>query len=259
MPTQSNVETTILNAEYKLATLVNNNLALINMGGLAIKEQFLTYFNLNLKGLIYLNNQANYVSTTTNTIYDRLNGFIGIPQGAVIDPSFQNSGITIIIQNPIGYLSPMDIPWTAFSTDGESGDGGRNTYYNTALAGINPFMQDQTTTLLYLSTDYNLIPSGGFVLAGGGNLPYIYEGQSLRAYAYQFVNGAPVPSDREPRIFPDISGATFLTRSYLNATYLYPDFQTADIITLADYNLQYLKMDNTSNALWNEQPLNYAP
>lgn len=179
--------------------------------------------------------------------------------GGSQNPNYQSPGITVIVQNPVPYLSPMDIPWASFSTDNSPDSGvSRNTYYNTGLAGINPFMQDQTTTLLYNGIDYDLIPSGGFILKTGGNLPFIYDGQSLRAYAYQFIGSVPSPiAIRIPQIFEDGSG-TPLDNTYLNATYPYPQYIEGDIITVASVNLQYQRQNNSNPSLWNEEPFNYA-
>lgn len=106
MPQPSLIQQTILNAEYKIATLANTNLNLILNGGLAVKEDFINYFRLNLQGLKYQYGQSDYFSTTTVIIYDRLVGFIGIPAGVTVDPNYQNPNQTNI-QVPvlIGYNS----------------------------------------------------------------------------------------------------------------------------------------------------------
>lgn len=95
MPNQSNIQQTILNGKYSLAILVNNNLTLVSNGGLAIKECFIDFYNLTLQALINQYAIGDYISSTTTTLYDRINSFVGIPYGAVVDPNFQNPGIII--------------------------------------------------------------------------------------------------------------------------------------------------------------------
>jgi hypothetical protein len=187
MPNQATIQTTILDAKYKLATLANSNLNLILSGGLAVNEPFINYFNLNLQGLIYQNDVEDYTSDTTIILYDRLIGFIGMPAGVMVDPNFQNPGITIIVDSPIGGTAPMDIPYTAFDSATQQGDGGRYIYYNDALAGLNPMIQVAAPglTALFSGTDYEIIPSGGFQLLPNGNLPFIYPGQIIRATGYE--------------------------------------------------------------------------
>ncbi len=98
MPNQANIQDAILNGDYKLATLVNNNLTLINSGGVAIKEPFITFFKLSIKGLTYRYDVADYTSSTAITLYDRVTALTGIPASATIDPNFQAPNTTIIIE-----------------------------------------------------------------------------------------------------------------------------------------------------------------
>lgn len=95
MPNQSQIQQTILNGSYALSTLVNNNLNLVNSGGLPIERDYISYFNLSLQGLIYQYQNLNYTSSTTVTLYQRINAFVGVPYGAQVDPNFQNSNIII--------------------------------------------------------------------------------------------------------------------------------------------------------------------
>lgn len=98
MPDAIQVESTILAAKYKLATLVDGNVNLILNGGTAVNTDYINYFSLNLQGLIYQDINKDYTSTTTNTLYVRLNGFIGIPTTAQIDPRFQSQTTTIVVE-----------------------------------------------------------------------------------------------------------------------------------------------------------------
>lgn len=101
MPTQANVQQTILNGSYSLMKLVDNNLNLVMSGAEAIREGFIQWFQLNLQALTDQYNVSDYTSTTTVTLYDRINKFVGIPYGATIDPNFQNPGTVIDVVSPI--------------------------------------------------------------------------------------------------------------------------------------------------------------
>lgn len=185
MPTLQQVQDTILSAQLEMANLIESDRLRMVTGCNPKDKGQINRFYYNILSLIYqAYNREDLTSAKTLAFYDCLNTLIGIDTTVnTLDPNFQSDDITIEIINPAAYLSPMDINWSQFSADGEV-DGGRNTYRNTALAGINPFMQDAVTTLLTLGVDYTLIPSGGFVLSQTGNLPYIYEGSFLRAYNY---------------------------------------------------------------------------
>jgi hypothetical protein len=91
MPTPQQVQTTIQSAKYKLATWTQKNLNLILNGGVAINEQLINYFRLNLHGLQYQQKRADYTSNTTIIIYNRLLGLIGIDTNVYSrDPDYQN-------------------------------------------------------------------------------------------------------------------------------------------------------------------------
>lgn len=100
MPSQAAIQQTILNGQYSFATLVNNNYKLIQSGGLAIREGFVNFFGLSLQALIDQYSITDYTSSTTITLYDRINNFVGIPYGATVDPNFQNPSIVIDVEEP---------------------------------------------------------------------------------------------------------------------------------------------------------------
>lgn len=188
-PTLETYQQTILSAQYVAATLVSNNLALINSGNLPINQDRITYLELNIYALIYQLNRPDYTSNTTLTLYDRLNGLIGFDTTInSLDPNAQIPGTVIVIVNPSGYIAPLDFGWADFSTDG-SPDGGisRTTYYNTNWTGANPMLSliSPMETALIVGQDYSLIPTGGIILLPGGNLSSVQDGQFLRAVSYQ--------------------------------------------------------------------------
>lgn len=141
MPNQSLVQQTILNGQYSIATLINNNLNLTNKGNVPVKVYFIRWFSLNLRGLIYQDSISDYTSSVTTTIYDRINGFVGIPYGAQLDPNFQgdSGGTPPTIVLLAGYNSNK-IEFT--TTDGSPQfilSDYANSYY--PLYGNNPEIQ----------------------------------------------------------------------------------------------------------------------
>lgn len=184
MPSPTQIQNLILSASYVMATDITANLNQMTVGNDFVDWTEIRKFNRNIEALQVQLNTAQYTTTATLTLYDCLSALVGIDtSNNTLDPNAQNRYIII---NPAGYIAPMDIPWADFSTDGEV-DGGRNTYYNSAWKGVNPFLQDATATLLFLGIDYDVIPAGGFTLLSTGNLPFIYDGMSLRAYNYALI------------------------------------------------------------------------
>lgn len=254
MLTPDQIDTAITNAQYALALGVTKDFTL--MHGACQPKSWNTNlcFNAIIKGLKYQSNREDYGSVLTYSLYKKalgLTGFVGsLPN---IDPNFQQTNITIIVQNPVADIPWMDIPWSVFSTDG-SVDGGRNTYYDTTLAGVNPALQLATSLLLQLGIDYDLIPTGGFILRADGGLPFIYDGQFLRAESFKYLGNIPVPSGtRIPEIFIDASD-TSLTETYLNTTYPNPTYIEGDIVIVPAVFLQYQRQSNNNPSVWSEVP-----
>lgn len=260
MLTPDQISTALTNANYARALNVNKDLVLM-YGACQPKSWAKNMcFNAIIAGLQYQSNRQDYTSDLTLSLYKKvlsLTGFVGTVPG--YDPNAQSSNITIIVQNPAGYLAWDDIYWENLSpTDGIDGNGGRSVYYQPLWVGVNPELQTTGVVMLSYPTDYSLVPSGGFSLSPTGNLPYIYEGSFIRASNFKYTNGAPTPGIRDPIIFPDPSGQPSLSAAYLNATYQYPAFQEGDIITLATANQQYQRQDNNNPSTWNNSPFNYA-
>ncbi len=120
MPTQSAIQQTILNGAYSLGLLTNNNYELVEQGQLPIRKSFIQWFRLNLQALEDQYGIGDYISTTTVTLYDRINQFVGIPYGATVDPNFQNPNI--IIETGSGF-TPTFIGYTQANlvSDGQGG------------------------------------------------------------------------------------------------------------------------------------------
>lgn len=191
MPTQTQIQDTILSASYKNALLVQNNYNYTNAGNTAQKESLIQWAWLNIAGLQFRFDLGDYTSSTTTTIYDRLNLFIGFDTDInSIDPNAQIPGTTIIIVNPSGFISPIDpITWSDFNPAYQTTDGNRARYDNTNWKGVNPVLSltSPAETALRLGVDYTLVPSGGIILLNdlsGSGSPGIADGQSLRATSY---------------------------------------------------------------------------
>lgn len=115
MPSQTQVQQTILSAQYKLAKYQQSNLALVNAGSLPKKVCTIDYLNLNTLGLTYRANIGDYTSSLSETLYDRLLGLIGIDTTAnVLDPNYQNPTSPIIVpgQSAFGFVKSGNIVFT---------------------------------------------------------------------------------------------------------------------------------------------------
>lgn len=162
MPNQSDIQTTILNGEYSLGILSNNNIAIVNSGGLQIKSDFIQWFRLNLQALQYQLTIGDYISSTTQTLYDRINNFIGIPYNATLDPNFQSPNTTINIINESG--SVMVIPKDQANLV-EDGSGSGNWYLpfldeddQPFASNIKPFELTVGGVGIALQPNYNFTP-----------------------------------------------------------------------------------------------------
>lgn len=142
---------------------------------------------LKIKSGLWSLSVADYSSEASVDIYNQLldigSTWFG---GIALDNNAQTPGPIEVVNVP-SFPEPIDIAWADFSTVG-SPDGGvtRVQYYNTDWAGFNPFLAliQPGMIALELGIDYSLIPTGGFVLLPGGNLPGIFSGQKIRAENY---------------------------------------------------------------------------
>lgn len=218
MPTQQQVQTTILSAQYKLATLTQRNLTLILNGGMAIRENFINYFRLNLHGLQYQNNRGDYTSSTTVTIYNRLLSLIGIDTNIYsLDPNFQNPSTTII--NPVAVVG-YNINKYPFSTTDLSPmalfDNYHELYY--PLYGNDPVLamyvitpdysgEEQTPPVITFATP---VDSGTDIVSIQYNFPIGTAGE------LQMSGKAPNSGGSGSGGSGGSSGATVLTYSQIN-------------------------------------------
>lgn len=189
MPTQSQIQNTLLQSQLAAANIIlDNTLAEIggnsNINWLSAVRFYINIFSLEKQFL-----SGDYTSNGTISIYDCLNNLLGLDNSMItIDPNYQPPSGQIIKVNI--NLPPITILWSDFSTIG-SPDAGvtRINYFNPDWIGVNPFMALTSPGLtgLELNTDYVLIPTGGFTLLLSGNLPGIFDGEIITVYNYAFA------------------------------------------------------------------------
>lgn len=95
------------------------------------------------------------------------------------DPNVVLPETTIIISSS-DRPEPVVIEYSDMTLDG-------TRYDNATWAGFNPLMQLEVVTQLYRGTDYDLLPTGGFILNPSGNVPAIFEGQEITVYNYNIA------------------------------------------------------------------------
>ncbi len=103
--TQAEVQATLLSANYTMANLINANLLQMQKGNGLVSWATIRQYNRNIAGLAYCFEGGDYTSTQCTTLYNCLNGLIGINTStATIDPNFVNPGIIIDVNNPFAPL-----------------------------------------------------------------------------------------------------------------------------------------------------------
>jgi len=187
MPTQTQIQNTILQAQQQAAGIILANTVSEQGGATNVNWWPSTLWYFNITALTKQYNLGDYTSNQCIAVYDCLNVMLGLDTSVVsIDPNYQPPSGTIIITNPNSYLSPVVLSFNDFDPTSQLGDGGRTRYINPNWEGVNPFMALTSPGLtgLEYGIDYTLIPSGGFNLLSTGNLPEIYSGQSITVYSY---------------------------------------------------------------------------
>jgi len=96
MPTLTQIQQTILSAQYLQATLSDANRAQLSVGNCLANWWQIKQINRNTVALGFQVNRGDYISSTTLMLYDCLNSTIGLdPTNNNIDPNFQNPNITL--------------------------------------------------------------------------------------------------------------------------------------------------------------------
>lgn len=101
MPTQAQIQATILSASYKNALLMTANNTKLAMGNNNVLWAEARLFNRNIIALGYQYQLEDYTSDQTIAIYDVLNSLIGIDTSTItIDPNYQAPNTNIIVDVP---------------------------------------------------------------------------------------------------------------------------------------------------------------
>lgn len=132
---------------------------------------------------------ADYTSDITLSLYKSLQCFVGSQfiDPVPLNPYAQIPNTVIQVVNPGISQPPVpEIPYEWFDPATQQEDGGRYIYYKAAWKGLNPVLSFISPADIALSegTDYTLIFSGGISLLPGGNKPFIYPLEKLRAVSY---------------------------------------------------------------------------
>ncbi len=246
--TSSQIQATILNGQVVLANLMEKNRLQLAVGNYFVKWDLPRQFNRTITALTYCYNYGDYTSITCTFLYDCLNQLIGIPPNATIDPNFQNSGITINVNNSVVGTNIVygKIPFTT------TGPFVLSNYNNTlkqvygnnlityqavqtgagytedfgtpgTIAYLTP--NDPTTDITSITFDYpaGVIVSGYINIAGvmpvtgtsgsgsGGAVPFTYNQSNL----LQDGNGSwylplALPTNKNP-IFTTVNGVSIAT------------------------------------------------
>jgi hypothetical protein len=255
MPTETDIERTILNGSYALGTLTSNNYNLINRGALPVRENFIQFFRLNLQALEDQYELGDYTSSNTVTIYDRINSFIGIPANATLDPNFQNPGIvynvTTVIQATGNFTR---IPFNGVTNVSLANF--QSTY--ALIYGSDAIVTIWVTTdnFATVQQDTGTVPTITN-LGGDINKPNDYEWvYPFATSGYIQINGfTPQGGNTSAGLPITNNSSVLLSDATLNG--LYPTALWGQIILLPNVPCKYVKLDNSPTGQWDLQT--YTP
>jgi hypothetical protein len=254
MPNQTDIEQTILNGSYALGVLSNNNYTLINRGSLPVRENFIQFFRLNLQALEDQYGLGDYTSNSTVIIYDRINGFIGMPANATLDPNFQNTGIVYNVNTVVNAKSNFTrIPFNGVTSVSLSN-------FQSVYAPI--YGDDAIVTIWVTSDNFATVQQDTgttptIVNAGGDiNKPDSYTWTyAIATTGYVQINGFTTAGGNTTAGLPITNtSAVLLSDATLNS--LYPFALWGQLILLPNANARYEKLDNSPTGAWDYQPYN---
>lgn len=98
MPTQQQIQTAILSAQYKVAVWVNNNLSAYKAGFKAFHLSKIATATRNINAVVHQYDIGDYSSIGLVSAYDCLVKFIGIDTDNPINPNAQSPGSIFIIE-----------------------------------------------------------------------------------------------------------------------------------------------------------------
>lgn len=114
MPTQQQIQNTLLSASQQMSALLGANLNKLKVGNSDVKWAQIRQFKKYIKGLTFQYDMAQYDTTQTISLYECLNTMIGInPSMAVVNPNYQSDNTTIIVDGEVGTIfNSNKIPFT---------------------------------------------------------------------------------------------------------------------------------------------------
>lgn len=112
MPTQQQIQNTILTAQLKLADIVLGNSQAEAGGNTQVNWWQAQRFSLNIKALQRQYNLGDYTSAGVQSVYKCVNVLIGFDSTLnEIDPNYQPPGNTIIIENTGNFTQSDRVPF----------------------------------------------------------------------------------------------------------------------------------------------------
>ncbi len=255
MPNQTDIERTILNGSYSLGVLTSNNYNLISRGNLAVREDFIQFFRLNLQALEDQYELADYVSDATVTIYDRINNMIGLPYNATLDPNFQ--GPTIVYNVTTSVIAQGNFTRIPFS-------GVSVVSLSNFQATYAPLYGDDAIVTIWVTSD-----NFASVQQDTGTVPTIINAGSdinkpdSYTWTYPFattgyvqINGFTPDGGNTGAGIP-ITNLSFVLLDDTTLNGLYPTAKWGQLILLPNVPAKYLKLDNSPTGQWDLQT--YTP
>ena len=255
MPNQTDIERTILNGSYSLGVLSSNNYNLIVRGGLGVREDFIQFFRLNLQALEDQYELGDYTSSNTVTIYDRINGMIGLPYNATLDPNFQSPTIVYNVTT----VTTATGNFTRIPFDGITNVSLANFQSTYALIyGSDAIVSIWVTNdnFATVQQDTGTVPTITN-LGGDINKPNDYEWvYPTPTSGYVQINGFTPQGGNTSAGLP-ITNFSFVLLDDATLNGLYPTALWGQLILLPNVPAKYVKLDNSPTGQWDLQT--YTP
>lgn len=164
--------------------LTDNNYNLVSTGDLAIKQNFIQWFRLNLQALMNQYAIGDYISSATTTLYDRINGFVGLPYSYTVSPGYVVPGQTTITVAVVQNYNSGTIPFSTSGTFVLNYSGYASLYGNNPTLAIYTIQggieqEDEQTAPIITRTGAGIsapistitldypVPTVGYILIGG--------------------------------------------------------------------------------------------
>lgn len=254
MPNQTDIQQTILNGSYALGVLTDNNYNLITRGDPPVREDFIQFFRLNLQALEDQYELGDYTSNNTVTIYDRVNGFVGLSYNVSVDTNFQNPAIVYNVTTVVNALGnfiriPFSNATTVSLTSFQSvyvpiyGDFAIVTLWVTQDGGAT-YQQDTGTVPTIVNLDGDINKPDSYTWTFG-----------IPTTGYVQINGFSTGGNNI--VSPPIINSSSVLLSNVQLNTLYPAALWGQLILLPNVPAKYEKLDNSPTGQWDLQT--YTP